>query len=325
MGSRSLACSCAGCACKQCSRESTARCLARHLIDIDSTGLGRSSMVDEHRASAPRRTLYIVFSAIAFLFTWSLSKLRAPLQESQGKNRTESPVRVVVDSLPPAARPSNEQKSRKEWKNRRESGWAAVQVLTLFGLVAYVRQIKRATDLTQQALNQRRPWIGIPEITLTDQQKMGSRTRPTLEWRMSITLKNYGDSPAQRIFINSGNIQVGRAMMVGGSWKKLGLCGGAEDASRGTGPAETIFPGSEGTDKPFGMSVQHEAALTPGPKWAVFCVAYQEMSGKMHHAAALFFAVAKDTKQAIPAPNTPNLIYFPTDHFQLRDTDTDEN
>jgi hypothetical protein len=88
--------------------------------------------MEDSSGKEPSRSLsHILLSALAFLFGWSLSKLRTPSHDSSNTQHPQdntrdttqigqnisSPVHVIVDGSPPTPTPSKEREARE---NRKE-------------------------------------------------------------------------------------------------------------------------------------------------------------------------------------------------------------
>lgn len=162
-----------------------------------------------------RRILALIFS----FFAWLPSRLSAPIQkdidpvppqDNTDKERTNSQDKSL-NPMPPKSNspptPPNKKKSCKRCRKCLEIATFAVEVLALFGLAVYAcltykmwRSVERTNALTEQNLRlQGHPWIKITDAKLIGQTVTGS----SVEWKISYAARNYGGSPAVRIFARS--------------------------------------------------------------------------------------------------------------------------
>jgi hypothetical protein len=125
--------------------------------------------------------------------------------ETRGRseNVPSGPVKVHVESLPPAPPPSEEQKAEQKTEKRLKYLLAAIQILAFLGLVVYVCETRRTNNLTGQALSDarkhfnqsQRPWVGLYDPMILSAITENPRRMIVITARV----KNFGNSPASNM------------------------------------------------------------------------------------------------------------------------------
>ena len=209
-------------------------------------------------------------------------------------------------------------------------GIALATLTALIFYTGYTIKIYKATNRTAIAAQRsadietarKRPWVGIVDITkIGDEEFLSADLVTRLDF--SVIVKNYGGSLAQGMVINTIGM-VGKHIV--GHWKEFRAC---EDVRNDYGdsltrimqPAPRIaFPGQQEFDAGPAYVLIQNGAQSP-TRWVIACLVYHEVSGEVHHTQALYQTIPADKR--IPIPEAPNLSYFPTDHFLLRDSEAD--
>jgi hypothetical protein len=71
---------------------------------------------------------------------------------NRGDNVSDSPIRVTVESLPPAPAESEEDKAEKKFDRRLKRWKVILEILAFLALVTYVWETRRSNNLTAEAL-----------------------------------------------------------------------------------------------------------------------------------------------------------------------------
>lgn len=172
----------------------------------------------------PQGLLYILVSAFASLFGWSLSKQNphdsnnpqdnANNATDSGQNRDIRPVRVIIDSLPPPIPPSSEEKAEKDKEKRRNKLKFYAELIVGFFVIVYTivsiglwweaRKSAEATDtalgISQKQLEATdRPWL---KITFTAEGRgFYFREDGSAELTLRTHIKNIGHSVANGVIV----------------------------------------------------------------------------------------------------------------------------
>jgi hypothetical protein len=222
---------------------------------------------------------------------------KADTAANRSKNVPRPPLRVVVESLPPTPPPTDEQKAEKKRQRGLEWGKVVLEVLALLGLWAYVCETRRTNNLTQQALDIQRPWVGMVGDVTFEEPKELDKNWP--HFIMSYRLKNFGTAPAMNVVTPFGPI-IGDANNYALVKTKVeASCKSGENIVSLTG--DLLLPAS---DKPDTTQVGNKNApqkfVMPG------CIVYRDSKRKIHHTELCYWIDLADTSR----PKTFSTCWF---------------
>jgi hypothetical protein len=189
-------------------------------------------------------------------------------------------------------------------------------------IAATLKAAHETNQLAKQAMDaQTRPWVGLVDLALTLEKINGTAQRSSVYWQYLINIRNYGNSPAKRI-VHNELFKFDAGHTIKRTWKKLDVCKAAEEGSLAFDrqlPTVIDFPQQERSlQSGYGFDSEKRQS---DEKWMVVCVTYLSASNEAHYTQALYHVIPKDGKNPIPYPGISGLKYFPTDHFELFDTD----
>lgn len=202
-----------------------------------------------HRNSRdePQSLFYILLSALAFLFGWSLSKLRAPLNNRSESghpqnnptyaseirnNPNATPVTVVIDSIPPPQPINEEQRAKAHDEERKERLKSGLEIVATFiALCLLVAnwfqgcQTKHAADSAKIAATTAsrqlemadRPWL--KESVTSDAPFLFQNG--AISWAVLVRASNVGHSVATGVFVQTKLIALVGADYVDGPRQQL--------------------------------------------------------------------------------------------------------
>jgi hypothetical protein len=185
------------------------------LLPLSHQPMSSSSPRNSHEPSRLPRTLISVFSGALFGFLFSnifaprSQTLQAPNAQADTNQNAErckhvpnSPIRVSVESLPPAQPPPEERETEKR-KNRRLQGWTLlVNILTLAAVVWYAivagqqrDKMEAANSINRDtAQKQLRAYVGVEALSI---REFGNHLAPTIQYNLT----NFGTTPAYNVRI----------------------------------------------------------------------------------------------------------------------------
>jgi len=193
----------------------------------------RDSSPDSQNSPEPSGLLQVLFASVfAFLWVRAFSKSNNPRMQPVDTDNTQdnanderhnrqyvppSPLRVVVERLPPSETPPEERKAEKKRDRRPQWGILLVNVFALVALIAYAlttmkmwHEMQTQTKTAREQLEwSERPWIKIvdvktrgnnPFIPAFSFQGFGHGPFPTgtkqATFQIEISMKNIGHSMA---------------------------------------------------------------------------------------------------------------------------------
>jgi len=242
-----------------------------------------------------REVLLALFNDIQHL----RKEVRNSAQGQHANRKPQEPVFTITKIDPISSiethTPVSEQTTQKNYHF-----WSLVTQWSTFGIVALYTTVaalqwcavKEANKIARDSLEaQTRPWIGIPKIELTEQKDTGSVDHPRLHWTFFINMQNYGHSPAKQVAITTDSM-----FGHGVPWQSWDTCKSAEQKSIGNIQTKVVFP----TDVPREGEFGADFAISPSApmgKYLIVCIAYQGITGNMHHTKIVYNGVPEDPEQ----------------------------
>jgi hypothetical protein len=283
--------------------------------------------MDEEKPE-PRGILYLLFSAFAFLFGWSLAKIGRPIQEtntcnSQGeldRKPVENGRQIVTIESYPRPTITDEEKSHRKRKEFREWAILVVEVFGLLGLFYYActtaRMWKEMQEQTRIQRSAQRPWLGISgqiRIVNGPSWRFSNPNFTNLLLEGTYSVKNHGTSPA--FGANTWtNVVIQNDTVKRPSKDLWGLCPD-RDAELGIG--ELVYPGTEFVG---GFSVQTAFDKASHPElariWLLGCISYQDGDHHLHHTRFWLRSTHPDNSQWIEERTNPPFRHMPITGFE---------
>jgi hypothetical protein len=224
-------------------------------------------------------------------------------ESNRGKNTPDSPVRVIVESLPPSPPASDEQKADEKRKKRFKWGKLLLEILALGGLLAYVHETFRTNNLTHQALKDermhfsqsQRPWVGM----VGDVNLLEASGKELFKIVVGYKLKNFGPAPALNTVVwleppigDANNYALIKT-------KVEYSCRSGENLVTQTG--DLLLPNGEKPDTwTFGEKAWPPKFVIPG------CAVYRDTAGGMHHTQLCYWTDLSTN----PKPKTFSTCWF---------------